>query len=727
MKPAFEDYLFSQGYFVANPEVEAERASFQSAAQSGLQSRDQAIEALRGTKRSLEAIIALGHFAQIRITANADLASMDMLDVAKRNLGFDVPQAFYRGFPDSVRELGPVERLYDQLFHYFRTYGLGDFSEAGHSLFEEYYERDAFTEDVKPKEFAIVTVEEAEALLARMAEGFLASTRPLSDADYQLLILYFKTHSSIPVQGCAGKDTAARLILDTRNPELACLLKLSDVIRLVEWLLEFKYEGMSIRKLNLKNRDRKLIASVLDVLFERGIVDAATCLEKKRVWNGLLHHLHYQPKCAKAEAFCQTMRTKDNRSVYSDMERCLAAGDVRGAVDVLREKKGPGAVLRHLDHLLSYCDADNLDENVAYVLNACETNNKIILVQLLLKYGGSAYYQNNDANRTFLFVRLGKLRVHRETDEESARRKVGLTGEIGERVTSWLRGQLECACRGTLGKVYVDEGMRNVALPLQQGASMGGFGTLPRGTRIPIPGGKKIRAFTYWEKVDDIDLSCFALNDDDDCVLEFSWRTNPWSEGLDFSGDQTSGYHGGSEFFDVDSQEFAEKNGLEWHYLVFCDNVYSDEMDDENGELVASMFSKCICRAGYMLRDIDDSGEVFEPATVQTSFVVDCSSRSAYLFAIDLRDPAIIWLNLGENSMRNIAGEGDVTFLRGYLHTVDIVNLYDFARMLATEVVDAPSEADVVFSDESAESLELREGAELIHGNDTARILGLLN
>jgi len=112
---------------------------------------------------------------------------------------------------------------------------------------------------------------------------------------------------------------------------------------------------------------------------------------------------------------------------------------------------------------------------------------------------------------------------------------------------------------------------------------------------------------------------------------------------------------------------------------------------------------------------------------VQTSFIINCSSRSAYLFALDLQDPAIIWLNLGENSMRNIAGEGDVSFLKGYLHTVDIVNLYDFARMLATEVVDVSAEADVVFSDELAELLDLREGAELIRSNDTARILELLN
>ena len=51
----------------------------------------------------------------------------------------------------------------------------------------------------------------------------------------------------------------------------------------------------------------------------------------------------------------------------------------------------------------------------------------------------------------------------------------------------------------------------------------------------------------------------------------------------------------------------------------------------------------------------------------------------------------------------------------------------DFAQMLATEMVDDPAEADVVFSDEPDESLALREGAELIRSRNEASILKLLN
>lgn len=138
-------------------------------------------------------------------------------------------------------------------------------------------------------------------------------------------------------------------------------------------------------------------------------------------------------------------------------------------------------------------------------------------------------------------------------------------------------------------------------------------------------------------------------------------------------------------------------------------------------------FDRCICRAGYMLRDCMDSGEVYEPATVQTSFVVNCPSRAAYLIALDLKDPAIILLNIGEHSMRNIAGEGDITFLLRYIRTTDFFNVRDFATMLASELVATPGEADVVFADASAEKLGLTEDQELIRPNNTARLLELLN
>ena len=53
-----------------------------------------------------------------------------------------------------------------------------------------------------------------------------------------------------------------------------------------------------------------------------------------------------------------------------------------------------------------------------------------------------------------------------------------------------------------------------------------------------------------------------------------------------------------------------------------------------------------------------------------------------------------------------------------------MINVYDFATMLATEVVDNPEEADVIFSDEE---LTLRDGAEQIRSCDFEKLLSLMH
>ena len=118
-----------------------------------------------------EVLLLLAQNCGIKVTGGVQFASRDMVEFASSMLGKDVPEPFYRGFPESVRELAPEQLLFDQLIHYFNTYGIGDFSEAGHSLLEEFYGRGVFEEDVTPMEFTILTGEEAEAILMLTPRG----------------------------------------------------------------------------------------------------------------------------------------------------------------------------------------------------------------------------------------------------------------------------------------------------------------------------------------------------------------------------------------------------------------------------------------------------------------------------------------------------------------------------------------------------------------------------
>ena len=684
MRDSLKDFLFAKGYFVREADAGQRYVELQPPV----------------------VVASLAKLFNIRVVTNQDWANIDHVTVAKRNLGVHVPAPFYRGFPFSVRELSLEKIILDRLLHYVRTYGLGDFSSPGYSVFEDEVVRPCFDEDVEVREVSIISEVEAVDLLRGIVDSLLAGSRPLGDIHYGVVRAFIEEYG-YEVAACNCKDTACRLLLDTREPQLARLLKLSDVIRLVEWLQLLTYESTDIKKLNLRNRDRKLLTAALDAIFEEGPVDVRTCLEKKRLWKGLLHHLHYRPKNDAAAHFLHDIRNNEARSVYSEFERLVNEGGAetgtRDAAHLLRAEKGAGAVLRHLDYLLSmswpFGDID-------YILDQISSDNKVLLVQLLYHYADGVSREP----RTFRFQKLGMMRVHHEDARKSIKPRSFLNENLAMRASLRVLSELERACRGTLGKVYVDEGMRRMALPLQEGASMGGVGTLPRGSRLPIPAGKKIRAFTYWEGVDDIDLSAFAFIEDWGQV-EFSWRTFAGGRSVVFSGDETSGFHGGSEYFDIDIDLFREEFGM--RYLVFCDNVYSD-----------ALFNTCTCKAGFMMRDVEDTGEVFEPATVESSFPITCASTFAYLFAIDFDRREVVWLNVARDSRQHVAGETPMAFLKGYLEAASVINLHDFACMLATEVVDDPMQADVVFSDMD---VPMRENAEHIRSLDTERIIELLN
>lgn len=657
------------------------------------------------SENAFAARFALASKFNISITDGQEYAHEEMISFVSNMLGEDVPAPFYQNFPRSVRELSPDQLLFDQLYHYWSTYGSGNFSEAGYSLFEEEFARLAFKEQTEIKKFVILTEEEAAEQLKSYIEDIFRGTRPLSDDQYEFVKAYINKYA-YEIQNCACKDTAIRLLLDSRDEKYAKFLALSDVIKLVDILNYENYANTNIRKLNLCNQDRKFIAGIMNIIFENGHRNVRECFEKKAIWCGLLHHIHYQPKTPEAEKFVALMRGRENHSVYSEFERAMMAQDISSAATCLREGKGSGALLRQLNYILSRCKDE---KDIAVVMDSLDTTNAMILIQLIMQYANYVA----DTGRTFKFTKYNMLRIHVESAEEQEKRKSVLSSETVGELSKVMMEKLGKLLSGKLGKVYISPDMYNMALPIQENTASGGYGVLPKGSRIHIEEGKKIRAFTYWEKVNDIDLSVIGITEDGQ-QREFSWRTmyNNQSSALTFSGDQTSGYYGGSEYFDINVTLFKEMNP-EIKYLVFCDNVFS-----------GTPFDECICRAGYMLRDVDDSGEVFEPKTVKSSFVINCDSTFAYLFGIDLEKNDFVWLNVTRDSNARIAGATSVSFLIDYFKATSVLSVGKLFEMLAAEVTDSAVEADVAVTDEELEGCEAKE---IIRSYNFEKITALIN
>ena len=656
-------------------------------------------------KAAFSTVFALANLFGIKITEGRALAEPAMIALAAEMLGTEVPEPFYRGFPESVRRLTPAQLLFDQLLEYAVTYGADDFSGEGHSVFEEKLERTAFREDHRVLDFVIVPEAKAETLLAESVELLLQSTRPLRK-DHLAMVQAFVEEYSPAVTHCANKDTAIALLLRTEDASWLRFLHLSDVIAVVDAINYTRYNSTNLRKLNLKNRDRKFISGMIDWFFENGGPSVSSCFEKKALWCGLLHHIHYQAKNDAAQQFVNSMRGRENHSALSVFECAMAGGEIERAVAVLRNGKGSGALLRNLNYILSRC---RTKAEADYVLSQIETENRIILLQLLYEYGSTPAA----ARRSFRFEKYSMLHVHKETDEEMARRRTVLPRITREYAARGVLAKLRETVKGQLGKVYFDEQLAGLAVPLQEGTSLGGVGSLPRGSRMPLPRGKIIRAFTWWEKVNDIDLSVLGICKDG-TVREFSWRTmaSSQSSAITFSGDEVRGYYGGSEFFDINLQRFFSLYP-DVRYLVFCDNVFS-----------GIPFNKCSCRAGYMLRDADSSGKIYEPKTVETAYRIDCDSTFAYLFAFDMQTMEFVWLNLARQGRARIAGTEDTAFLLRYLESTKVLSLRGLIEMMAQQMTDDPAGADLIISDRK---WELPEGTPVLHSYDLEKMITLIN
>ena len=122
--------------------------------------------------------------------------------------------------------------------------------------------------------------------------------------------------------------------------------------------------------------------------------------------------------------------------------------------------------------------------------------------------------------------------------------------------------------------------------------------------------------------------------------------------------------------------------------------------------------------------DKDDSGQVFEPKTVLSSFVVNSKSTFCYLFAVDLASSEFVWLNCARASMAAVAGETYLWFLTDIINVTDLLNVKWFFELLATEVCDDISSADVVVTDKS---IDVPAGVTVIREYDTEKIIALMN
>lgn len=641
----------------------------------------------------------------IKVEKGEELLTEENVYEVSQMMGYDVvSEPFYRGFPKSVKKYND-ELWIDQILHYW---GIID-----NSIFEteEDVMRTVFAEHCSTKVFEVLDEVDAFNKINEIFKAYSGSTRewPADVEEFMLeQITLLNNEYNCDKFSIAGAKNAvvAQFKLYEAGEKATISYSLKDIIKLVE-----RYQSMKIKevlvpggikrdyslRLTIPSKDRKILVKMIKNC-EINCMDLIPCFEKREDWKHLLHALHYYDKRL------QPLYGK-NMSKSSQFENLMSKGEVVKAAETLE----PNEIIRHLKYLVSRLqesEKDNFYSKIGRKLRLLK-GSAIPTIQLYLD-------ENSDAPRTFSFNH-NKVQVsHKETDEEVEKRRTVLTPEQKEAVDETLLETMTYSLRRKVWhhKLYVDPDMDKIALPINLTTSQAGFNTLPSGSIVDLPKTKVFRLFVYWEKVNDIDLSMIGFNKDG-TMQEFSWRNMYRKEGSSilFSGDETRGYNGGSEYFDVDIER-VKKEYPSLTHLVCCANVFS-----------GVNFSQVVAKGGYMTRDKVGSGEVYEPKTVKSNLDLTSESLGVVMYALDIYNNKLIWLNVGLKSGR-IAGEQELSQFKKYLYLTEKLSVKKYFDLCSEYYTDNPEYADIIISDRK---FDLRDNQTQIKSKDYEQLIKFID
>jgi stress response protein SCP2 len=196
-----------------------------------------------------------------------------------------------------------------------------------------------------------------------------------------------------------------------------------------------------------------------------------------------------------------------------------------------------------------------------------------------------------------------------------------------------------------LGDVFIDPILKDYTLPLQLRSASPSLKTVGRGTRFDFDK-TFIRLFMNWvnlkgdeedgETRTDLDLSAYLLNENFEEVTTIAYyQLKDDSVKCFHSGDivNAPAPDGACEFIDIDVKS-AVDNGV--RYVAMCVHNFTNQ----------SFVNFETAFAGWMTRDNIQSGEAFEPRTVNHRYDLTADSNFSLPVVFDLVEGKAIWLDL---------------------------------------------------------------------------------
>jgi len=623
---------------------------------------------------------------------------LEIVPYLKKMVGAHVRhRPMYPNFPKQVLEMSECELYMNAMVHYWSAF-LQDVGVIENTVLPEYEvkERAPLLEKHPLKMIGLGDTKDFYNIFTQLA----ASKSSISEYDKSVLAWFIETYPETIVgflpDAIPFKEQLcylAALFIKAGNADVLTkyIKTATDVLRIATGLSGGDISLSKTGKFKKWTRgERKFLLRLLE---ECNSNIAEDMLKHKNIWIRLLHGLHagdYKGNFPKVFKAATILRDDIKIKTFNNQVETLVLSDPAAAAALLEQR--PGEFARRLDKLIrdSNGQAGFVQDHFNKVIDKVSTP---VLLQLLHHFQYRDQY--GEVRSFFPKGQTAKVKVIGNTlpDIDPV-----ILAQITANITIVLKQRF--AGLTPLGKTYIDPALKTYLLPMAQRSASKQLKTIARGSRVKIKGSDAtLRFFIWWKngtERTDLDLSCQFLADDFTASGTIAYY-NLRNTGLGWhSGDITDAPKGASEFIDI-HMPTAMKNA---RYVVMVVNSFTSQPYKDLPE----------CFAGWMIRQRPNSGEIYEPKTVQNKFDLTADSKIAVPVIFDLKTKEAIWVDLSlknnpsfsNNVYRN---SNSLTKVCHALATLNRPTLYDLLELHVLgrgELVTKKEKAKTIFDESFA-------------------------
>lgn len=670
-----------------------------------------------------------------------------LTDEIRHKLGGDVEyHPLYPGFPESVLERSEVTLFFDAL-----AYAISGFEVLPYDTVHEREAKEEGERISKLKQIGLADIES----IKEIASNLMASQVAFSQDDKEdLLTIYSNFEKSfigfIPKK-IPNKENLTWLAAEYmnreapyKNPFLDRMNSATDVLRLIVARCGGDTSMAETPKFGSLPRSETITYAKKIAYMKNAESDI---YQRKEIFKRLSERYHFRAiKDDKVQELLNKLYRNDlNRSFLGKRDEAIEKGNYSELVGMYKRNPGQmGADVAMLARMAAKAEDYGIAK-AALCTNFRENAKKMSTLNLL-KVEAMLRGNMEQKDVAIFAPKKGLANPWMQFEKRQA-----LPEDIVTPLVNITRYDLKdrYAKKRPMGKVYIEEKLKDIKIPSQQRSDSKGSTGMTYGSKFDLKENVKyLRSFIWWtnsQKCDfvDIDLSAAIYNKDLEKLADISyWDLKGGGLGV-HSGDIRDGGpvggRGAAEFIDINLEKLAKQAQKEGYvkeqnknpaYVLFTVRVYSGED-----------FKDTPCKFGWMESE-HAPAKTFDITKVEKAIELNTESTRSIPVLFDIEERKMIWLDRNPREISNFrlrdsngidAVNNNITYVSSDTVEVkkalvnSIPDLYTLMMLHAEargELVSDPKEADTLFTVEPVAKEDFPDAKDFLCAYDTADILG---